>query len=154
MPERAVTASRKPGGGKRRAQMELTGWFPSRAIPSPTNRFFTKHETRPFRMLPWNHSRADHRVLGVHETRNTNHDTRLFTRAVQASANSEVFTKHETRITNHGFYGFGSRNTRHETRDTAFCRATPSRGQQVFTKHETRITAFYRFTAFTTIHCL
>ena len=78
--ERAVRTRREPGGGKGRAQMELTGTFSSRATPSPTNRFFTRHETRPFRMPPWSHSRAATRGFGSrntkHETRNTAFSTR------------------------------------------------------------------------------
>ena len=156
--ERAVTASREPGAGKRDAQMELTGWFPSRATPSPANRFFTRHETRntafPHAALEPQPRRPPGFWVTRHETRNTKHESRPVTKLPESyrRAVSRGFgvTNHETRDTNHGFF-----NTRHESRPfietrlfpppspapQAFPgRATPSRGQQVFPNHETRDT--------------
>ena len=67
------------------------------------------------------------KVFTNHESRDTKHGLFTVPLAVRhffperTRPPPKVFTNHETRITKHGFYVFHeSRNTRHETRITAF----------------------------------
>ena len=110
-----------------------------KGVSRPTPRV-KKHETRPLPVhQPSDISSGANQApsMGFHETRDTRHETRLsrFSRitAFTGSPALRHFFWSEPGLVD----GF-SRNTRHETRITAFT---------VFTKHETRITnhGFYVF---------